>query len=119
MVSEYFIIGITLLSALIASFAQYLFKRAVPKFHFNLKDIAGLFRNRLLVTALAIYVADLAVYLVALHYGQLSFVYPVFASSFIFTLLLSKFVLKEKTSALRVLGILMVFAGIVIVALTY
>lgn len=119
MVSEFFIIGVTLVSALIASFAQYIFKKSIPKFHFSGKDLMGLLGNRMLMAGLAIYVADLAVYLVALHYGQLSFVYPVFASSFIFTLLLSKFVLHEKASAMRVLGILLVFAGIVIVSITF
>lgn len=119
MVSEYFIVGLTLLSALIASFAQYIFKRSIPKFGFHRKEIFALIHNRLLMAGLAVYVADLGIYLVALHYGQLSFVYPVFASSFIFTLLLSKFALGEKLNAMRVLGILIVVVGIVVVAATY
>lgn len=119
MVGELEVVAITLLAAVIASFAQYLFKRAVPKFPANMKGVLSLFKNKLLMIGAAVYVVDLAIYLVALRYGELSFVYPIFASSFVFTLLLSKYGLKEPISAKRAIGVALVVVGIALVALTY
>lgn len=119
MISEYSIIALTLLSAFIAAYAQYLFKRAVPRFKMNLKEISALFRNRLLMLAIVIYLLDLVIYLFALKFGQLSFVYPVFASSFLFTLAFAQFALHEKMGVKRLLGIAFIFTGILLVALSY
>ncbi len=113
------IIGITVFAALLAAIAQYIFKRALPKFRFNAKEVLGLFRNRLILLGLLVYFADLAIYLVALYYGQLSFVYPTFASSFVFVLLFSKYMLNEKVGLARTLGVVMVVIGIISIAFTY
>ena len=57
-------------------------------------------------------------YIAALSGGQLSIVYPVFASSFIFVTLISAAILKEKITAIRAVGVLLVFIGIGIVAIS-
>ena len=64
------------------------------------------------------YFAGLAVYLFALSNAPLSVVYPIFASTFIFVALISFTLLKEKVSALRVAGVLVIFLGIFLVSLT-
>jgi len=66
----------------------------------------------------AAYLLGLAFYLVALSAGQLSIVYPVFASSFIFVTIISAVLFKERITTLRAIGILLVFLGITIVALS-
>ncbi len=119
MVSELVIISVTLFSALVASFAQYIFKKAIPKFNFRMKELLALRKNEMLVFGLLVYIADLGIYLYALKYGQLSFVYPVFASSFIFTLLISMYALGEKVGTKRIAGIIFIIIGIALVALTY
>ncbi|MEM3855907.1 MAG: EamA family transporter, partial [Candidatus Micrarchaeaceae archaeon] len=111
------VIGITLVAALFAAFAQYFFKKAMPKFRFRLPELIALLKNKTIIIGIVIYFIGLAIYLVALGKGQLSFVYPVFASSFIFIMLISKFMLNEKLTVMRVLGILLVFAGVVIISL--
>jgi uncharacterized membrane protein len=45
-------------------------------------------------------------------------VYPTFASTFIFVALLSAVMLKERISALRAAGIVAIFIGISLVAVT-
>ena len=64
------------------------------------------------------YAAALVLYIIALSGGQLSVVYPVFASSFIFVALISAAVLKEKITPVRAIGVLLVFIGISIVAIS-
>ena len=64
------------------------------------------------------YFVSLVIYLYALSNAQLSIVYPTFASTFIFVTLLSVVALKEKVTGKRAAGILMVFFGIVIIALS-
>ncbi|MEM0159180.1 MAG: EamA family transporter [Candidatus Micrarchaeaceae archaeon] len=119
LVEAILVICITLVAALFASFAQYLFKRAMPKFRFRLPELIALLKDRTIIAGIIIYFIGLAIYLVALEKGQLSFVYPIFASSFIFIMLISRFMLNEKLTGMRILGILLVFAGVVMISLTY
>lgn len=119
MLSELEVIGITLLAAVIAASAQYVFKRSVPSFDFKKEGVRSLVLNRGIWAGGLIYLVGLVVYLKALGSGQLSFVYPTFASTFIFITLISHFLLKEELSAKRIAGIAIVIIGIVIVALTY
>ncbi len=119
MTSELLIIGITLLAAIVAALAQYLFKRSVPTFDFNRVHMRNLLLNKGLWAGGMAYLISLVIYLKALGSGQLSFVYPTFASTFIFIALISHFVLREKLSMGRIAGIGLVVLGIVIVALTY
>ncbi len=113
------IIGITLFAALLASIAQYFFKKAMPHFKFNAKEILALFKNKTILLGILIYFIGLGIYLIALYHGQLSFVYPTFASSFVFTLLISKYMLGEKVNAARAIGIVLIVIGIIAIAFTY
>jgi drug/metabolite transporter (DMT)-like permease len=112
------VIVITLIAALITSFSQLLFKKGIKKKLNSLKDMFGLIRNWRVVLGVVGYVAGLAVYLLALSRAPLSLVYPIFASTFIFVAVISFLVLKEKASALRIAGVLVIFFGIFLVSLT-
>lgn len=116
---ESYLIVTTLAAAAIAAFAQYIFKKSVPRFKFNKDGIMGLITNKGIWIGGITYLASLAIYLKALGSGELSFVYPTFASTFVFVALLSHFVLKEKLGPKRIAGIAMVLVGIAIVAFTY
>jgi multidrug transporter EmrE-like cation transporter len=113
------VIAVTLLSAAIAAFAQYLYKKSVKRFEFSAKSIIGTFRNSETVVGLASYVISLGVYLYALSSAPvISFIYPVFASTFVFVLLISRFVLKEKINKYRVAGVLCIILGITLISTT-
>lgn len=119
MLSETSIIIVTLVAAMIAAVAQYLFKSAMPKFRFNLHDILGLLKNRSILLGLLIYLASLGLYLVALDSGQLSFVYPLFSSTFVFIMLISYLVFKERIGWGRWAGVLLIILGISLISLSY
>lgn len=119
MLSELSIIGITLLAAVIAAVAQYVFKRSVPKFEIGARGIHRLVSGKGIWLGGALYLASLVVYFRALASGELSFVYPTFASTFLFVALISHFALGERMGARRMAGMALVVVGITLVALTY
>lgn len=118
MLDTYLIIFITLVAALIASLSQLLFKKSM---HGSIKGIKGLLRiarERNLLIGVMGYLASFGIYLFALDNAPLSFVYPVFASTFVFVFLFSVLMLHEKFSRVRALGIAFIIAGIVIISFT-
>ena len=114
----YLVIFLTLVAAVFTSYSQLLFKKSLTKRLNSLKEIIGLLKNRNILAGLLGYIIGFLIYIEALSHSQLSIVYPTFASCFIFVTLISAYQLRERVSPLRVAGILLVFFGIVIVALT-
>ena len=117
--NELLIVAVVLVSAFLAAVAQYIFKKSMPRFEMSISGLLELARNRQIILGLCVYVVSLVVYLYALSTSALSFVYPTFASVFVFVLLFSRFGLGERVSLHRSLGVAIVIAGIIIVALTY
>ncbi len=114
----YLVIFLTLLAALVTSYSQLLFKRGLKKRLNSIRDILGTLMNKTIIIGLLGYVLSFTLYLIALSKSQLSIVFPIFASSFIFVTLISAVTLKERTTTARVLGILLIFLGIVMVTAT-
>lgn len=114
----YLVIFITLFAALIASVAQIMYKKGLKNKISSVKTVISAAANKMVIGGILVYVISLALYLYALSNEQLSVVYPIFASTFIFVTLLSSVVLKEKIRATRALGILAVFFGIIIIAIS-
>jgi drug/metabolite transporter (DMT)-like permease len=116
-VNIYITILLTLCAALVASSSQLLFKKSVKKI-VSFTDIIMLLKNKGVVLGGLGYVAGLVLYLVALSGHDLSLVFPIFASSFIFVTLFSRIFLKERITILRAMGVFLIFVGITIVALS-
>jgi len=113
------IIAVTLVAAVIAAAAQYLFKRSATAFKMNIKGIWGVLTKRDMMVGLIMYLASLVFYLYALHAAPVvSFVYPVFSSSLVFVLLISKYALKEKVGTRRIAGMMLIIVGIVVISFT-
>ena len=114
------IIAITLVAAALAASAQYVFKKNLKKFRFDAAGIVSTLTHGKTLLGLLLYAVSLIAYLYALSSAPIvSFVYPIFSSSFIFILLISKYALKEEVSLHRSLGILLILVGIAIVSLTF
>ncbi|MDE1850814.1 MAG: hypothetical protein KGH54_03410 [Candidatus Micrarchaeota archaeon] len=114
-----YIIVLTLISALMIAYAQYNFKKEMPKFEMTIKGIKSILHNRGILFGMVVYIISLGIYLVALSLGQLSIVYPIFASVFIFVMLVSRQMLRELVSPVRMLGVGLIVLGIVLTALTF
>lgn len=117
-VTIYVAVTLTLIASLLSSYCQMLFKKGLNKKLNSVFEILRSLTNKYIILGLAGYLVSFILYLIALSSSQLSIVVPIFASSFIFVTLLSAYSLKEKISFIRVVGILLIFFGIVFVALT-
>ncbi|MDE1824924.1 MAG: EamA family transporter [Candidatus Micrarchaeota archaeon] len=114
-----YIVSFTLVAALLAAAAQYLFKSSIKGFSISWRGILSLISNRKVIAGFAVYIIALGVYIQALRYGELSLIYPIFASVFIFVLLISRYKLKEKMGFFRIAGIGLIVLGIILTALTF
>ncbi len=112
----YEIILLTLIASFIISLAQLSFKRSIKRID-RINDLFALVMNKGFMAGLFAYAIGLVLYLKALSGADLSLVYPVFASTFIFVAILSTILLKENLNWKRMAGIMLIFIGIVVVAL--
>ena len=112
------VIFITLVAAFIAALAQIIFKKNIKGEIKGAKGIIKLAKNRMVILGVCMYLMSLIVYLYALRDAPLSFVYPTFASTFIFVFILTAVIIKEKYSIYRIIGVLLIFIGIFIIGIS-
>jgi len=79
--------------------------------------ILSVVRNPYVLIGVVLLAIFFFLYLASLSWADISFVMPLTAMSFIFAVLLAKFVLKEDVSWFRWIGTLVIVIGIIIVAL--
>ena len=111
------ILALTATAALLAAIAQYVFKLHMKRFSFSIGGILNLLLTRQIILGLFIYGTSFIIYLIARGHASLVFVYPAFSSSFIFVMLISAFFLKERISARRAAGLMLIVLGITLIAL--
>lgn len=75
-------------------------------------NIISLITNYNLVFGLALYAAGAILLIIALKGGELSVLYPIIATSFIWVTLLSWFYLNESIALIRWLGVAVIVLGI-------
>lgn len=115
---NYLVIFITLVAALIAALSQILFKTSMKEKFTSVKSVLRIFLKKKVFLGLLGYVLSLVIYLFALDKAPLSVIYPTFASSFIFIVLLASIFLKERITTMRLAGIALIFVGIVVVGIS-
>ena len=99
-----------LLSSFIGSFGAMLVKKVNTKQFWKLRWVLdGNF-----VFGVLLYGSSAIIYLLALRRGQVSFLYPLLAVSYIWVLIWSKIFLKEKISKKKILGVVLITIGILI-----
>jgi uncharacterized membrane protein len=103
---------IAAVSALIGSIGQIEFKKG-SEFEFN---ISALLVNYHLITGVMLYALSTLVYLYALREGQLSIIYPIIATSYIWTTIFAKVFLGESVDLMNWIGIFLILLGVTIVS---
>jgi len=103
---------LVLACALVGALGQILFKTASENFSFSFKGI--LLNYRFLLGAL-LYGISAAFFVYSLKFGNLSILYPLIATSYIWVTLFAHFLLGEPFPLYKSLGILMIIFGIGIV----
>ena len=108
------ILLLTGLAAFIGSIGQLEFKRGADNLQFDLKL---LLTNYHLIIAVAIYAVSTILYVYALNKEQLSIVYPIIATSYIWTLIFSKIFLKETVGLTGWAGIFFILLGVTFISM--
>ncbi len=80
------------------------------------RDVGALMRNWRLALGVALFGAATVVYVVLLRYEQLSVLYALGATTYVWTALLARVYLKERVGPLKVMGIVAIVAGIALVS---
>ena len=111
--ADWRIILLTALSAFIGSIGQLEFKRGADNLQF---DIKLLLTNYHLIIAIAVYCVSTVLYVYALSKENLSILYPIVATSYIWTLLFSKIFLKEQVGLTGWAGVFFILLGVTLIA---
>jgi drug/metabolite transporter (DMT)-like permease len=116
------VIIIILTGILCASLGQVFWKLGMNAVgaidNFSISGIVSMFLNPLVFLGLLMYGLSTIFWLIALSQKDLSYVYPFIALTFVIVLLLSKFLLHENVGIYRIVGTLIIIAGLIIVVNT-
>jgi drug/metabolite transporter (DMT)-like permease len=115
MIFEYEILIV--IACILIALAQMLFKKSLPKFELKISSILRVLFIPNIILGLFLYFIALLIYLYSLTKLELSLAYPLLSFSFIFVTIFSVFLLKEKITIKRALGILLIILGIVLVGM--
>jgi len=107
------ILLLTALAAFIGSIGQLEFKRGADNLQF---DIKLLLTNYHLIIAIAVYCVSTVLYVYALNKEQLSILYPIIATSYVWTLIFSKIFLKEPVGLNSWAGVFFILLGVTLIA---
>ncbi|MEA2003526.1 MAG: EamA family transporter [archaeon] len=111
--SKIALITLVAFCALIGATGQIFFKQASADIS---TDIKSWIYNYKLMIGITLYAIATIFFVAALKYGNLSILYPIIATSYIWVALFSKVFLHEPFPAFKWIGILLIIAGVGIVA---
>ena len=107
------ILLLTALAAFIGSIGQLEFKQGANNLQF---DIKLLLTNYHLIAGVAVYALSTVLYVYALNKENLSILYPIIATSYIWTLIFSKVFLKEPVGLTSWAGVFFILLGVALIA---
>ena len=107
------ILLLTALAAFIGSIGQLEFKQGADNLQF---DIKLLLTNYHLIAGVVVYSVSTVLYVYALNKENLSILYPIIATSYIWTLLFSKIFLKEPVGLTSWAGVFFILLGVALIA---
>ncbi|MBW2980398.1 EamA family transporter [Candidatus Woesearchaeota archaeon] len=106
--------GLIVLCTFLTSAAQILYKFGADKL---VLELSALLRNYQLFSGLILYIIAGVIMIIALRGGDLSVLYPIIATSYIWVALLSMFFLGEAMNLYKWTGIFFIMAGVIFVGL--
>ena len=107
-------IGLMVMCTAFTSFAQVLYKLGANRLEFNL---ISLVTNIPLIMGMVLYVIGAVIMIIAFRGGEVSVLYPIVATSYIWVSLLSIYFFKEQLNFFRWVGIFIIISGIILIGL--
>ncbi|MBI2140145.1 EamA family transporter [Candidatus Woesearchaeota archaeon] len=114
MAAELWAVGMVLLGCLIGSFGPIFLKKGSASAGLSL---SGIFRNFHLLFGVFLYGAGTAFFIPALKGGELSVLYPLVSTTYIWVSLWSVIILKEKMNAMKWAGIAVIILGVSLIGI--
>lgn len=113
MKTKFWAIGLMLLTTLLTSTAQILYKKGVINLDFG--NLLGVFSNYYIIGGLLLYVIGAGFMIIAFRGGEVSVLYPIIATSYIWVSLLSVRFLSEVMNSQKWIGVIVIFIGVTFV----
>ncbi|HIH17775.1 MAG TPA: EamA family transporter [Nanoarchaeota archaeon] len=107
-------IFIVILSTVIGAIGAIALKKASSSLSFNLKSLF----NRYFLIGMGFYAISTIIYLNALKLGELSILFPIVSTTYIWVCLLSQKYLGEKMNGFKWFGILVILVGVALLAIS-
>jgi uncharacterized membrane protein len=104
---------LTAISALIGSLGQIEFKRGSQILEM---EWISFLTNIHIIIGLCLYAFSTVLYLYALKSGQLSLIYPIIATSYIWVLIFARYCFDEPVSIINLGGVLFILIGITLIS---
>ena len=96
------------------SIAQLFYKAGAAKLSF---DVVALITNWQVITGMALYAMGAVLMITAFRGGEVSVLYPIIATSYIWVSLLSWTLFNEGMNAFRWAGVALIFFGVVMISM--
>jgi len=106
-------IGLVVVCTLFTSFAQIFYKFGADMLSF---DLISIITNWPIIIGIILYGTAAILLIVALKAGEVSVLYPIIATSYIWVSLLSMFFFGEVINLYKWVGMIFIFFGVILVA---
>ena len=110
--TEIWAIATVLSAAVLGALGQLNFKLGSDKLTFKIFDII---KNKFLIIGVILYGISTVMFIVSLKGGELSVLYPLIATSYVWATILAKKVLKEDINMYKTTGILLIIIGVAVI----
>ena len=114
MPTKHWAIALMILCTAFTSIAQVLYKLAAGKLEFN---IISLITNYYLISGMILYLIGAFIMIAALKGGEVSVLYPIIATSYIWVSLLSSYFFNESLNLFRWAGVFAILIGIIFISI--
>jgi len=114
MKTEFWAIGLMVLCTAFTSIAQVFYKLGAARLEF---DLFALITNLPLIIGMVLYILGAVIMIIAFRGGEVSVLYPIIATSYIWVSLLSIYFFNENLNLFRWIGILVVITGVIFISI--
>jgi multidrug transporter EmrE-like cation transporter len=116
-------IPLILVGVLLNAFAQVLLKKgmlSIGYFEFHFQNFLPIIKkvtiNSYILSGLASYVISVAIWLLVLARAEVSYAYPFLSVGYVVVTLMGYFIFQESLSWMRVIGITVIIAGVLLLS---
>jgi len=113
MATKRWAIGLVIVCTLFTSFAQIFYKFGADRLSF---DIFSIITNWPIIIGIILYGTAAVLLIIALSAGEVSVLYPIIATSYIWVSLLSMYFFGEVINLYKWIGMIFIFFGVIMVA---